>query len=106
MDARRSGRRGFEFLRPIVNAMIKENPQERATMREAVVMFESIVQGLSTWKLRSQAIRIPGDFTLGTSWSDRLRHWWQKASNIARRLPAIPQARSDALIIELEYDTS
>lgn len=86
--------------------MIEEEPQKRITMQDAVAMFENIVQGLSNWKLRSQAIRIPGGFTLETTWSDRLRHWWRKASNIARRLPAIPQARSDALIIEMDDETS
>ncbi|KAJ3508540.1 hypothetical protein NMY22_g16577 [Coprinellus aureogranulatus] len=47
-----NGRLGFEFLRPLVAAMIAEEPSERVTMAGAVVKLEEIIKSLPSATLR------------------------------------------------------
>ncbi|EIM87934.1 uncharacterized protein STEHIDRAFT_138450 [Stereum hirsutum FP-91666 SS1] len=48
--------RGFEFLHPLVQDMVKTEPSERPKMDEVVVRFKKIVDSLSWWKLRSRIV--------------------------------------------------
>lgn len=59
-NERRNGCYGFEFLLPLVDAMTREEPSERIAMGEALIRFEQIVLSLSSAKLRSRVIPIPG----------------------------------------------
>ncbi|KAJ7100959.1 hypothetical protein B0H15DRAFT_899862 [Mycena belliarum] len=82
------GREGFEFMRPLVSDMIRVNPEERPTMDEVVARFETIVAGLSTWKLRSRA-RGKEEYTI-LSLPKIIRHWYRRVGFMLRGVPPIP----------------
>ncbi|KIM38851.1 hypothetical protein M413DRAFT_419793 [Hebeloma cylindrosporum] len=82
---------GFEFMKPLIDDMVQDDPDKRPNMNEVVQRFEAIVQGLSQWKIRSRAHRRMLFF------SDKMRiplhilsHWRRKATYIMKRTPAIP----------------
>ncbi|KAJ7162138.1 hypothetical protein C8R46DRAFT_1353155 [Mycena filopes] len=69
------GRAGFEFMRPLVVDMVNVDPKKRPTIDQAVLRFEKIKNGLSTWKLRI------------------LGHWKRKIGYITNGTPPIPVYR-------------
>jgi len=82
----RSRKRGFEFMEPLVADMVKTDPSARPTMDEVVARFEKIVQGLSTWKLRSEVVKDRQTFLFFVS----ISHWILKLRLIVGRYPPIP----------------
>ncbi|KIK54375.1 hypothetical protein GYMLUDRAFT_48743 [Collybiopsis luxurians FD-317 M1] len=50
------GIHGFEFLRPLVNDMIQDDPSKRPNIDEVVSRFSNLVHSLSWYKLRSRAV--------------------------------------------------
>ncbi|KAK0447882.1 uncharacterized protein EV420DRAFT_1483684 [Desarmillaria tabescens] len=44
---------GLDFLRPLVEDMVKENPSERPTIDDVVMRFDAIVKSLSRWRLQA-----------------------------------------------------
>ncbi|KAG2364056.1 kinase-like domain-containing protein [Suillus spraguei] len=80
---------GFEFLKPLVDDMVQDDPSKRPTMEQAVERFDSIRQNLSTWKLRSRVTaRDEGPFEhvyRGTA------HWRRRIGFIVSRVSAIPR---------------
>ncbi|KAG5652091.1 hypothetical protein H0H81_006310 [Sphagnurus paluster] len=79
---------GLEFMRELITDMVKDDPKARPTMAEVVERFDKIVQGLSSWRLRSPVVRV--DKRLGFFGS--AAHWIKQLCYMARRLPAIPKA--------------
>jgi hypothetical protein len=79
---------GFEFVAPLVADMCQDDPAKRPTMSEVVTRFDEIVQGLSTWKLRSRVVGV-GDFAIASFFRD-IPHWVRRLRYIASRVPAIP----------------
>jgi len=84
------GYKGFEFLRPLINDMVLNEPSERPKMDEVNKRFQDIVKGLSSWKLRSRTsyrsstvIEEVGHF---------LSHWGRKMVFVLLRTPVIPRA--------------
>ena len=84
------GYKGFEFLRPLINDMVLNEPSERPKMDEVNKRFQDIVKGLSSWKLRSRTscrsstmIEEVGHF---------LSHWGRKIVFVLLRTPVIPRA--------------
>ncbi|KIK54390.1 hypothetical protein GYMLUDRAFT_48753 [Collybiopsis luxurians FD-317 M1] len=51
------GIHGFEFLRPLVNDMTRDDPAKRPNMDEVISRFSDIVRSLSWYKLRSRAVK-------------------------------------------------
>ncbi|KAJ6555187.1 hypothetical protein DFH09DRAFT_1493362 [Mycena vulgaris] len=86
------GREGFEFMRPLVADMVKRDPKERPTIDEVVGRFETIVSGLSAWKLRSRA-RGKEEYTI-LSLPRIARHWYRRIGFMLRRVPAVPSPSS------------
>ncbi|TFK22799.1 hypothetical protein FA15DRAFT_643594 [Coprinopsis marcescibilis] len=82
------GRLGFEFLRPLIEAMTKEDPSKRITMGEALVLFDELVSQLGDWKLRSRQLRA------GNTGIEQIRglagFWRRRLRYTVTRLPAIP----------------
>jgi len=80
---------GLEFLKPLVDDMVRDDPSKRPTMEQAVERFDSIRQYLSTWKLRSRVIdKDEGPFEhlyRGAA------HWKRRIGFIAKRVPATPR---------------
>ncbi|KAJ3848564.1 hypothetical protein EV368DRAFT_86473 [Lentinula lateritia] len=83
----RPGVHGFEFLRPLVNDMIVDDPSNRPTMNEVASRFSSIVGKLRWWKLRSRAVQ--KDEFLTTPFR-ALYHIFWTASMMLLLKPAIP----------------
>ncbi|KAJ3871501.1 hypothetical protein F5051DRAFT_423278, partial [Lentinula edodes] len=48
---------GLEFLRPLVNDMIVDDPFKRPNMDEVASRFSIIMKTVPSWKLRSRAVR-------------------------------------------------
>ncbi|KAE9405942.1 hypothetical protein BT96DRAFT_811501 [Gymnopus androsaceus JB14] len=47
---------GLDFLRPLVNDMVADDPSKRPTMDEVVPRFHDAIKRLPWWKLRSRAV--------------------------------------------------
>ncbi|TEB23481.1 other/AgaK1 protein kinase [Coprinellus micaceus] len=94
------GRKGFEFLRPLVDVMTQRNPGKRPTMPETLAKLDAIVAGLSKWKIRSRPIRIPGGGVIVPNTSDRIQtvvsHWKRKVKFVVGRQPPVPSMSGTA----------
>ncbi|KAJ7144700.1 kinase-like domain-containing protein [Mycena filopes] len=80
---------GFEFMRPLVNAMIAEDPTKRPTMDEVAERFVVIRRRLNFWKLRSRVVKA-SDLPFPFSIVRILKHWHRRIGYILHRVPAIP----------------
>ncbi|KAJ7130730.1 kinase-like domain-containing protein [Mycena crocata] len=82
------GKKGFDFMKSLVNDMCAEDPKARPNMPEVVARFEKIRLGLSERKLRSRIASldenpIAGVFRFAFHWSRQIIPIW-------RRIPATP----------------
>ncbi|KAG2353300.1 hypothetical protein BDR07DRAFT_1496542 [Suillus spraguei] len=84
-------KKGFEFLKPLVDDMIQDDPHKRPTMEVVVERFESIRQQLSTWKLRSRVIS-QDEGPLENLYRG-VTHWSRRIGFIVKRAPAVPRLR-------------
>ncbi|KAH6910835.1 other/AgaK1 protein kinase [Coprinopsis sp. MPI-PUGE-AT-0042] len=93
----RSGYHGLEFLRPLVDAMIKKAPEERISMAEAVLQFEKIVSELPDTVLRNYPYRLSmSNRSPRDGWSiEKVFHWIRRIIYIILRFPPIPEAALD-----------
>ncbi|KAJ3891694.1 hypothetical protein GG344DRAFT_76683 [Lentinula edodes] len=83
----RPGVHGFEFLRPLVNDMISDDPSNRPTMNEVASRFSTIVGKLRWWKLRSRAVQ--KDEFLTTPFRALYHIFWTGSMMLLLK-PAIP----------------
>ncbi|KAG5728235.1 hypothetical protein E4T56_gene19050 [Termitomyces sp. T112] len=83
----RKGRKGFEFMRGLVNDMTNPDPLKRPQMSEAASRLNSIIDGLSDWQLRSPIVEV-GQRTKVTTF---IRHWTKQLVRKAQGTPAIPK---------------
>jgi hypothetical protein len=81
------GRRGFEFMRPLVNDMVQDDPTKRPTSDEVVARFADIRKGLSSWKLRSRVI---GKREFSLLPHRIVGHWYRRIRSITMGVPAVP----------------
>ncbi|KAF5337143.1 hypothetical protein D9611_003047 [Ephemerocybe angulata] len=93
-----NGRLGFEFLRPLIEAMTKQDPAERITMQQALDQFDGIVSELSDWKLRARPIHIPGGYVMSQDAFERIgtnvSHLYRKLKYVVKRIPPMPPSSS------------
>lgn len=82
---------GFEFMRELVTDMLDKDPQKRPTMDEVVSRFDTIVKGLSWYKLRSPVIK--ADALERWDLFRSLTHWTKQVYHILRGYPAIPRIK-------------
>ncbi|KAJ3512549.1 hypothetical protein NLJ89_g3451 [Agrocybe chaxingu] len=80
---------GFDFLKPLINDMVQEDPTKRPTMDEVVKRFDTIVKGLSGWKLRSRVVPRRGNVITDVGRS--IAHWRRKVQFIIKGTPALPR---------------
>ncbi|KAG2129474.1 kinase-like domain-containing protein [Suillus clintonianus] len=82
-------KKGLEFLKPLADDMVQDDPNGRPTMEAVVERFDLISQKLSSWKLRSRVVsREDGlleNMYYGTT------HWRRRIVFIVRRVSAIPR---------------
>ncbi|KAH0588535.1 hypothetical protein H2248_004364 [Termitomyces sp. 'cryptogamus'] len=84
----RGPKRGFEFMRELVDDMMNTDPLKRPSMKEVVERYEVIYNGLSEWKLRSPVVTVGERFKLRKA----AVHWKKQLVRMARGIPAIPRA--------------
>ncbi|KAJ6618129.1 hypothetical protein B0H10DRAFT_2176290 [Mycena sp. CBHHK59/15] len=77
---------GFEFMEPLVNDMVQDDPSLRPTMDEVVEHFEEAVRGLSRRKLRSRVVVVDAEFDFYYA----IKHWARKPVLTVKNTPAIP----------------
>lgn len=73
----------FDFMRPLVESMVQDDPSKRPQMDEVLSQFTAICQSLSNSKLRSRVVNADDD-PLDTPY--RIR----RISFILGRVPAVP----------------
>ncbi|KAG2745899.1 hypothetical protein P692DRAFT_20740952 [Suillus brevipes Sb2] len=80
-------KKGFEFLKPLVDDMVQNDPKSRPTMNVVVERFDLIRQQLSSWKLRSRVIARNEDIFETVYRS--AAHWRRRIGFIVKRAPAV-----------------
>lgn len=80
--------RGFDFMRPLLQDMCQDDPTKRPTMKEVVSRFESLVKGLSGWKLRSRVVSKQERFMHRAVYFPS--HWTRQFIQLAKGISAIP----------------
>ncbi|KII92697.1 hypothetical protein PLICRDRAFT_103575 [Plicaturopsis crispa FD-325 SS-3] len=80
-------RYGFDFLKPLVEDMVQDDPSMRPQMDEVLSRFTAIRESLGSWKLRSRVVN-RRDHPLDTPYRG-FCHWMRRINFIARRVPAI-----------------
>ncbi|TRM61101.1 kinase-like domain-containing protein [Schizophyllum amplum] len=83
-----SKRLGLEFLRPLVDEMMREDPAARPSIDEVMDKFNALASGLSSWKLRSRVAK-ENDHPLYSMYLS-VTHWCRRLKLVATRRPAIP----------------
>ncbi|KAJ7153498.1 hypothetical protein C8R43DRAFT_1187259, partial [Mycena crocata] len=83
------GKKGFEFMEPLLAEMCRDDPKARPAMPEVVSRFETIRLGLGELKLRSRVAPknefiIPGFFR-------SIEHWVRQIALICKRIAAVPK---------------
>ncbi|KAJ7267694.1 kinase-like domain-containing protein [Mycena haematopus] len=81
------GKLGFEFMRPLVDDMVQEDPTKRPAIDEVIARFAEIQKGLSSWKLRS---RVLGKREYPYLPQRIVGHWYRRIRSIIMRVPALP----------------
>ncbi|KAG6807052.1 hypothetical protein H0H92_008982 [Tricholoma furcatifolium] len=100
-------KKGFEFMRNLVDDMMNKDPQKRPTMEEVVARFEVISRGFSNETLWSEVVEIPSmiknTFPKQEDTPVRARnnnaHWAKKRLNKWLGIPTMPSrvVTSDSL---------
>ncbi|KAJ3845460.1 hypothetical protein EV361DRAFT_947874 [Lentinula raphanica] len=86
------GMSGFEFLRPVVEDMVVDDPAKRPTMDEVASRFSQIIQKVPWWKLRARAAK-KDEFPLTKPFRAFYHVFWT-ASMMLLSKPAIPSPKS------------
>jgi len=81
--------RGFEFMLPLVNDMVQDDPTKRPTIDEVVNRFQQIYRSLSWWSLRSRPV--PGDEISRGRLFRRTRHFFRTTVYILTLRSALPR---------------
>jgi len=82
---------GLEFMTPLINDMVQEDPSKRPVMSEVVKRFDEIRSNLSTWKLRSRMVPTY-EWLPFTVWGS-VRHWCRTVAYVLARQSAIPEPK-------------
>ncbi|EIW62679.1 uncharacterized protein TRAVEDRAFT_113187 [Trametes versicolor FP-101664 SS1] len=79
---------GLDFMEPIVNDMVQNEPASRPNMDQVVARFDLLLGSLSTWKLRA---RLPqrNEFWL-VRWFRVIGHTFRTIFHILTLRPALP----------------
>ncbi|KAH7920626.1 hypothetical protein BV22DRAFT_1020849 [Leucogyrophana mollusca] len=79
---------GFEFMEPLVNDMVQDDPAKRPTMDQVVERFDAMRKELSSWKLRSRVVTHE-DSLIGGLFRGAA-HWARRINFIAWGVPPVP----------------
>ncbi|KAJ7501772.1 hypothetical protein B0H11DRAFT_1991047 [Mycena galericulata] len=84
---------GLEILKPLVAAMCRERPEDRATIVAATAHFEDILAQCSSWRLRSLTVRRKDQ--LGRFLESLPAYLLHTVSYLLTRKPALPSVRKN-----------
>ncbi|TFK74321.1 hypothetical protein BDN72DRAFT_833673 [Pluteus cervinus] len=87
-DVEWTGYYGTDFLRPLIQDMVQDDPTKRPTIDEVVTRFEDICKKLGPWKLRSRPAPRRGSIFKGLR--SQIDHWKRRIDFIKRGVPPIP----------------
>ncbi|TBU31675.1 hypothetical protein BD311DRAFT_752237 [Dichomitus squalens] len=80
---------GLDFMAPLVNDMVHDEPTSRPTLEDVVARFDLLLGSLSTWRLRSR-LAVKGEHWL--VWSFRvIAHSFRTLFYILTFRPALPR---------------
>ncbi|KAG1863837.1 hypothetical protein F4604DRAFT_1625791 [Suillus subluteus] len=80
---------GFEFLKPLVDDMVQDDPNARPTMNVVVERFDFIRMRINTWKLRSR-VRARDEGLFEALYCGAT-HWKRRIGFIIKRAQAVPR---------------
>ena len=80
--------RSLDFLKPLIEDMTRNVPEDRPTIDEAFNRFEVLRSSLSEWQLRSRFV-YRDEFLVGRMYR-ACRHVVRTAKYLHRGLPALP----------------
>ncbi|TFK74330.1 hypothetical protein BDN72DRAFT_81540 [Pluteus cervinus] len=83
------GHYGMDFLNPLINDMVQNDPAKRPTMDEVVKRFEEICKEHSSWKLRSRPAPRRRE-NIFKAIPHQLGHWKRRIGYIVCRVHHIP----------------
>ncbi|TFK74323.1 hypothetical protein BDN72DRAFT_744001, partial [Pluteus cervinus] len=83
------GHSGMDFLKPLINDMVQDDPAKRPTMDEVVIRFEEICKKQGSWKLRSRPAPRRKE-NVFKAIPHQLGHWKRRVGYILRRVPPVP----------------
>ncbi|KAF9073656.1 hypothetical protein BDP27DRAFT_288585 [Rhodocollybia butyracea] len=86
-----AGIRGLEFLGPLIESMMADDPTKRPTMDEVASQFTAIVSKLPWWKLRARAAK--KDELSSSKPFRAVYHILWTSSMVLMRKPAIPSPK-------------
>lgn len=92
---------GFEFMEPLVQAMVQNDPAKRPTIDQCLIQLQEIIQSQSSWTLRSQVWHT-SDNPFGFIYRF-LPHWARRLVYIITQTPAIPSASTPPSIYLAMY---
>ncbi|KAH9978292.1 hypothetical protein BJV74DRAFT_142640 [Russula compacta] len=82
---------GLEFLAPLIDDMVQEDPTKRPVMSEVVTRLAEIKSKVSFLKLRSRMVRTK-EFWLVGAWRS-VNHWRRTVVYVLARKQAIPEPK-------------
>ncbi|KAG6901304.1 hypothetical protein C0995_013874 [Termitomyces sp. Mi166 len=86
-DEFHKAKKGFEFMRELVDDMTNPDPLKRPQMSEAVSRLDSIIDSLGDWQLRSPIVEVGQRIKVKRF----IGHWTKQLFRKARGIPAIPK---------------
>ncbi|KAG5350233.1 hypothetical protein C0989_012006 [Termitomyces sp. Mn162] len=81
-------KKGFDFMRGLVNDMTNSDPRKRPSMSEVVSRFEDIIKGLDDEQLRSPVLNVDEDLHIFR----KIKRWTTQWIYRIQGVPAIPNA--------------
>jgi len=82
---------GLEFMQPLIDDMVHEDPTKRPNMDEVVIRFAEIRSKLSSWKLRSRLARNTEIWPV-VAWRS-VAHWYYTIGYVLARKAPIPEPK-------------
>ena len=82
--------RGVEFMRPLVDDMVQEDPAKRPNMDEVVERFDKIRASLGWWTLRKRLVPLEDEFPIPAT----IRHLFRTAIDILAFRSALPTPKA------------
>lgn len=89
-------KRGFEFIQPLVNDMVQDDPSKRPTMDMVVSRFKAIRDTLNEGQLRSRVVDRREILVVGIF--KELFHWGRRLEYTVRRMPPVPVSSPAAVL--------